>query len=81
VDISWTLGCPAPSSKPKELPRRIVRPAAFIGRDVALNLNIGEAPRMEGLGWVRGAREPILDLNEAGYPVFVTTNDGAEYAG
>ena len=61
----------------KELPGRIVRPAAFLGRDVVLNVDIGEAPRLEGLSWVRGAREAILELNDAGYLVFVTTNDGA----
>jgi D-glycero-D-manno-heptose 1,7-bisphosphate phosphatase len=58
----------------RELPPRLVRPAAFLDRDGVLNVDVGYAHRREDLVWVRGARETILRFNEAGYFVFVTTN-------
>jgi D-glycero-D-manno-heptose 1,7-bisphosphate phosphatase len=50
------------------------QPAAFFDRDGVLNVDIGYAHRREDLVWVFGAREAIRDLNEAGYFVFVLTN-------
>jgi D-glycero-D-manno-heptose 1,7-bisphosphate phosphatase len=56
------------------LTRNSVRPAAFFDRDGVLNVNTGYAHRPEDLVWVQGAREAVLRLNDAGYYVFVVTN-------
>jgi histidinol-phosphate phosphatase family protein len=58
----------------RDLPCRLVRPAAFLDRDGVINVDTGYPHRPEDLVWVSGAREAILRLNEAGYYVFVTTN-------
>jgi D-glycero-D-manno-heptose 1,7-bisphosphate phosphatase len=57
-----------------EVPGRLVRPAAFLDRDGVLNVDAGYTHRPEDLSWIPGAREAILDLNEAGHLVLVTTN-------
>jgi D-glycero-D-manno-heptose 1,7-bisphosphate phosphatase len=51
-----------------------MQPAAFFDRDGVLNVDIGYEHRPEDLVWIPGAREAIRDLNEAGYFVFVLTN-------
>jgi D-glycero-D-manno-heptose 1,7-bisphosphate phosphatase len=58
----------------EEVPGRLVRPAAFLDRDGVLNVDIGHTHRAEDLVWLPGAREAILNLNEAGYLVLVITN-------
>lgn len=58
----------------REVPRRRFRPAAFMDRDGVLNADTGYAHRPEDLVWIAGARESVLSLNEAGYFVFVITN-------
>ena len=58
----------------REVPRRRFRPAAFLDRDGVLNADSGYAHRPESLAWIEGAREAVLSLNEAGYFVFVVTN-------
>jgi D-glycero-D-manno-heptose 1,7-bisphosphate phosphatase len=50
------------------------RPAAFLDRDGVLNVDFGYTHRPQDLAWILGAREAILRLNEAGYYVFVVTN-------
>jgi D-glycero-D-manno-heptose 1,7-bisphosphate phosphatase len=58
----------------RELPFRLARPAAFLDRDGVLNTDRGYTHRPEQLQWIEGAREAVLALNEAGYLVFVVTN-------
>ena len=58
----------------REVPGRLARPAAFFDRDGVLNVDIGYTHRPEDLVWIPGAREAILELNEAGYLVFVASN-------
>lgn len=58
----------------RELPARLARPAAFLDRDNVLNVDRGYTHRVEDLEWMPGARESVLQLNEAGYFVFVVTN-------
>jgi D-glycero-D-manno-heptose 1,7-bisphosphate phosphatase len=58
----------------EEVLGRLVRPAAFLDRDGVLNVDIGYTHNLEDLVWVPGAREAVLNLNEAGYLVLVVTN-------
>jgi D-glycero-D-manno-heptose 1,7-bisphosphate phosphatase len=50
------------------------RPAVFFDRDGVLNRDIGYLHRPEDVVWLEGAREAIRLCNDAGYFVFVVTN-------
>ncbi len=50
------------------------RPALFLDRDGVLNEDIGYPHRVEDLRWTPGAREAVRLANEAGWWVFVATN-------
>jgi D-glycero-D-manno-heptose 1,7-bisphosphate phosphatase len=50
------------------------RPAVFLDRDGVLNVDSGYAHKPEQLVWIEGAPEAVRLLNQAGYYVFVITN-------
>lgn len=51
-----------------------MRPAVFFDRDGVINIDHGYTYRQEDFDWMPGAKESIRFLNEAGYQVFVITN-------
>jgi len=56
------------------VPRRRRRPAVFLDRDGVLNVDRGYVHAPEQVEWVQGAKEAVKLLNDAGYYVFVVTN-------
>ena len=53
---------------------RLRRPAVFFDRDGVLNLDHGYVHTPHQVGWVRGAKEAVKLLNDAGRYAFVVTN-------
>lgn len=50
------------------------QPAAFLDRDGVLNRDIGYAHRADQITWIDGVFPAVCRLNNAGYHVFVVTN-------
>jgi D-glycero-D-manno-heptose 1,7-bisphosphate phosphatase len=53
---------------------RARKPAAFLDRDGVINVDHGYVARREDFQWIDGASAAVRALNEAGYYVFVATN-------
>lgn len=56
------------------IPAQVCRPAAFLDRDGVINQDIGYAHRPDQIIWIDGALAAIKAFNDAGYYVFVVSN-------
>lgn len=57
-----------------EVPAKLRRPAIFLDRDGVINHDFGYVAEIERFVWIDGAIDAIRALNDAGYYVFVVTN-------
>lgn len=69
------IGIPSDFSLAQKIvPSNQVRPAVFFDRDGVLNKDVNYAFHSEQIEWIPGAKRTIKEFNDAGYYVFVVTN-------
>ena len=69
------IGVPADLDRAREeLPRVLHRPALFLDRDGVVNVDHGYVGTRESFEWMPDAREAIRAATDAGWHVFVVTN-------
>lgn len=69
------IGIPADLLRAQaELPRRLRRRALFLDRDGVINRDLGYVGSRERFHWTEGARAAIREATDAGWHVFVVTN-------
>jgi D,D-heptose 1,7-bisphosphate phosphatase len=69
------IGIPEDLARAQTLiPQRMRRPAVFLDRDGVLNADSGYPHHPEQIEWTQGAHEAVKSFNDAGYFVFVVTN-------
>ncbi len=71
IDIDFPENLSAPL---ESVPSRLRRPAVFLDRDGVLNLDHGYVHAPHQVEWVRGAKKGVKLVNDAGYYLFVVTN-------
>ena len=69
------IGIPADLARAAaEIPRQLHRKALFLDRDGVINVDFGYVGTRERFAWVPGAQAAIRAATEAGWHVFVVTN-------